>query len=226
LKRFLRKRWLGLPIGIIAIALLVFLLAGGVLAATGAFEVFKSTTEVSVLEPLEVTEIQAPGEFWDWGNPEDPAQSVDIYAGMDLGAQGYGGKYLIHNLIPSENVRGMACATQFVEVTVTVSETTGQTEWYGLRGCYSTVAHEATSHANYENPIIDINTHKPCWTNPGEEVHTCTFLLGNHNYPIETPGNEVQEDSSSALFFVEAKVADNADLTEPLNFIVTVSRGH
>lgn len=225
MKRFLKKKWLGLPVGIITVALLVFLLAGGVLAATGAFEVFRVKTKVSVLEPLEVTEIQAPGEFWDWGNPEDPVQSVDIYAGMDLGLQGYGGKYLIHNLIPSENARGMACPTQFVEVTVTVSETTGQTDWYGLRGCYSTVAHEATSHANYENPIRDMYSGALCWTNPGE-VHTCTFLLGNHLYPIETLGNEVLEDSSSALFFVEAKVADNADLIEPLNFIVTVSRGH
>jgi len=225
MKRFLKKRWLGLPVGIITVVLLVCLLAGGTLAATGAFEVFTSETDVTVLEPLEVNEIQAPGEFWDWGNPENPVQLVDIYAGMDLGVQGYGGKYLIHNLIPSENARGMACSTQFIEVTVTVLETTGQTEWYGLRGVYSTVVHEATSTCNYANPITDMNSNEPCWTNPGE-VHTCTFLLGNHNYPIGTASADILEDSSSVVFFVEAKIADNADPLEPLNFIVTVSRGH
>jgi len=219
MKRFLKKRWLGLPIGIIAVVLLVFLLAGGTLAATGAFRVFTSTTEVNVLEPLEVTEIQAPGEWWNWWEPEEPTQTdIEIYAGMDLGAAGYGGKYFIHNLIPSESVLGRPCVPpQSISVTVTVTEKTGQMEWYGLAIYYSNGWHGENT-CNWANPIVE--------SAAGSFYHTFTFDMGSVYYPTPLPSADILEDSNNIKFFVNGKVADGAGLTDPLKFIVTVDRGN
>jgi len=204
MKRFLRKRWHGIPVGIITSILVVCLLAGGVLAA---YNVYTSNTNVTVIESVEVTEIQAPGSFWDWHTQPylDPAVPQDIYPGMDLGALGLGGKYLIHNISP-----------QPVQVTVTVFESTGQTDWYGLRGFYSTVTHTAADTCNWDNPI--------CMTNPGE-TRTLTFELGVTDYPTGTaPWTNVLADSSSVMFFIEAKVANDANPSIPLAFTVTVDR--
>ena len=206
MKRFLKKRWLGLPVGIIAVVLLVFLLAGGTLAATGAFRVFDNTVEVNVLEPLEVSEVQIIGWFWDWHTPEVPAVQQEVYAGMDLGAAGWGGKYLIHNISP-----------QPIEVTITVSESSGQTDWYGLRGFYSTLTHTGADTCNWDEPFV--------YTNPGIN-HSVTLTLGATDYPTGTLSADVLSDSNSIMIFVEAKIKDNASLTTPLDFTITVDRGH
>ncbi|MBA7545535.1 hypothetical protein ES705_37904 [subsurface metagenome] len=217
MKRFLKKRWLGLPIGIITVVLLVFLLVGGTLAATGAFRVFTSETEVTVLEPLEVTEIQATGEFWDWGDPELDIQHPLIYAGMDLGATGVGGKYFILNLMPSENPRGTPIPTQFISVTVTVEETTGQMEWYGI-DIYPSNGWGGEDTCNYNLAFVKSTAES--------NVQTFTFDMGSVTYP--TPLDDAADigiDSNQVKFFVQGKIADNAGLVEPLNFIVTVDRG-
>lgn len=223
MKRLFNKRWHRLPVALVVAILVLALTAGGVFAA---YTVFTSTTEVTVLEPLEVTEIQAVGQFWDWGNPEEPVQPVEIYAGMDLGAAGYGGKYLIHNLMPSENARGMPIVLS-VKVTVTIEETTGQMEWCGLKGVYSTTTHEATSTCNYAVPIVDLTSNEDCWSvDLSSECKSCTFELGTKDYPIGTASADILEDSNSVVFFVDGVVAsDAAPNTSPLNFIVTVERG-
>ena len=221
MKRFLTKRWLGLPVGIIAVVLLVFLLAGGTLAATGAFRVYDNTVEVNVLEPLEVTEIQAPGEWWDWSNPEAAVQYPPIYAGMDLGAIGYGGKYSIHNLIPSHNLYGLPSGSpQFISVTVTVEETTGQMEWYGI-DIYPANGWHATDTANWGLPFVA--------STAVNNVQTFTFDMGSITYPSPCPSGDILADSNCVKFFVQGKVADNVVPTSeggtPLNFVVTVERG-
>lgn len=202
MKRFLRKRWRSIPIGILAVLMALILVAG---SAFAAFQVFTSNTTVTVLESVEVTEIQAPGWFWDWHTPEEPAVEQVIYPSCDLGANGWGGKYLIHNISP-----------QPVEITVTVTESSGQVEWYGLRGFYSTITHTGADTCNWNNPI--------CMTNPGV-VHSYTFVLGATDYPIGTASDDVLSDSSSVMFFVEALVAADADPSVALDFTLTVDRG-
>lgn len=217
MKRFLKKRWLGLPVGIIAVVLLVCLLAGGTLAATGAFRVETYDTEVSVLEPLEVTVIQATGEWWDWSDPEAAIQHPEIYAGMDLGAIGYGGKYSISNKIPSHNLYGLPSGSpQLISVTVTVEETTGQMEWYGI-DIYPANGWHATDTANWALPFVT--------STESSHVHTFTFDMGSITYPSPCPSADILADSNQVKFFVQGKIADNAGLTDPLNFIVTVDRG-
>jgi len=210
MKRFLGRKWGKLPIGILAVVMALVLATTGI--AFAAYNVFTFTTQVTVLESVEATEVQAPGWFWDWHTPEEPAIQQLIYPGMDLGANlpGIGGKYLIHNISP-----------QPVEVTITVTESSGQVEWYGLRGFYSTLTHTGADTCNWDNPI--------CMTNPpipGES--SCTFILGATDYPIGTASADVLDDSSSVMFFVEAKVADDYNTTEnnPLDFTLTVDRGH
>jgi len=217
MKQFLKKRWHGIPVGIVSALLAIVLVAGGVLAATGAFEVFRSDTEVTVLEPLEVTEIQATGEWWDWSDPEATIQHPEIYAGMDIGAIGYGGKYFIENLIPSHNLYGLPSGSpQFISVTVTVEETTGQMEWYGI-DIYPANGWHATDTANWDLPFV---------TSTAEDnVQTFTFDMGSITYPSPCPGGDILADSNQIKFFVQGKVAGNAELATPLNFIVTVERG-
>ena len=217
MKRFFKKRWLGIPVGIVVIVLLVLMLAGGAIA-TGAFEVFRSETSVTVLEPLEVTEIQATGEWWDWSDPEAAIQYPEIYAGMDLGAIGYGGKYFIYNRIPSHNLYGLPSGSpQLISVTVTVEETTGQMEWYGI-DIYPANGWHATDTANWALPFVT--------STASSYVHTFTFDMGSITYPSPCPSADILEDSNQVKFFVQGKIADGAGLTTPLNFVVTVSRGN
>jgi len=201
--KLFKKRWHRLPIGILTAVLVACLLAGSVFAA---YQVFTSTTEVSVLEPLEVTEIQPPGTFWDWRNPDEPIQTdIEIYAGMDIGAAGYGGKYFVLNLSP-----------QPVSVTVTVTEASGQMDWYGLAIYYSNGWH-ATDTCNWDNPIVT--------SDENNFYTTFTFDIGSVTYPTPLPSADVGADSNQIKFFVNGKVASDADPLEPLDFTVTVKRG-
>ncbi len=205
MKRFLKKRWHSIPVALVSALLVIALVAGGAFAA---YTVFTSTTEVTVLEPLEVTEIQASGEFWDWRNPDEPTQTdIEIYAGMDIGAAGYGGKYFIQNFSP-----------QPVSVTVTVEETTGQMEWYGI-DIYPSSGWHATDSCNWDLAFVKSTAES--------NVHTFTFDIGSITYPGDnvTPSADILPDSNQVKFFVQGKVADDADLVDPLNFIVTVDRG-
>ena len=218
MKQYLQKRWLGVPAALIIAVSLVVLIAGGALAVGGAFNVITWETDVDVLEPLVVTEIQEPGWFWDWGNPDEPAVEQEVYAGMNLGDTGIGGKYFILNLMPSENPRGQAIPTQYISVTVTVTETTGQMEWYGL-GIYPASGWHATDSANWNDPFITSDV--------GSYVYTYTFDMGNKAYPGNnvTPSADILQDSNQISIFVQGKVADNAAFPSELNFIVTVDRG-
>jgi len=221
MKRFLKKRWHSIPVGIITAVLVLGLVAGGVFAAIDAFEVFRSVTKVTVLEPLEVIEIQAPGEFWDWGTgQEEPREIVlqPVYAGQDLGATGIGGKYYIKNLMPAENPRGTSIPVQYISVTVTVEETTGQMEWYGI-DIYPSSGWGATDTCNWNSAFVK--------STADGNVQTFTFNMGNTAYPGGgvTPSDEIGQDSNQVVFFVQGKVADSSTLAKPLNFIVTVERG-
>lgn len=212
MKSLFGRRWHRIPVALVSVLLALVLIAGGAFAA---YRVFTSTPEITVLEALEVTEIQKPGWFWNWGTPEVPPVQQEIYPGMDIGAEGWGGKYFIHNL-----------SSQPVQVTITVSESSGQTDWYGLRGCYASTDYSGHDTCNYAEPIVDLDTGEPCWTNPGE-FHSCTFDIGSIDYVwyVGMPGSEIQPDSNCAKFFVEAKVASDADPAIPLSFTITVDRG-
>jgi len=203
MKRFLNKRWHGIPLSILTAILLLCLLAGGVLAA---YQVFTNTVQVGVLEPLVVTEIQAPGV----GQP--------VYAGGEIGiSQANGGKYFITNL-----------GSQPITVTITVTESSGQMTWYGFKGCYATTGYTGSDTCNYTVPIIDSVTGWDCWsTGIGVTIKSCTFELGTVEYVWVAgfDGNTIGTDSSSAKFFVDGVVKDDADPAVPLNFIVTVTRG-
>ncbi len=216
MKSFLKRRWHSIPVALVSALLVLVLVAGGVLAA---YQVFTSTTEVIVLEPLEVTEIQAPGEWWDWSDPEAAIQYPEIYAGMDLGAIGYGGKYFILNLMPSRNLYGLPSGSpQFISITVTVLETTGQMEWYGI-DIYPASGWHATDTANWSSPFVTS-------TNVSN-VQTFTFDMGSITYPGDnvTASGDIGADSNQVSIFIQGKVADDAELLDDLNFIVTVERG-
>lgn len=218
MKRFLKKRWLGVPATIIVAVSLIVMLAGGALAV-GGFEVFRSSTIIEVQEPLEVTEIQAVGEWWDWSNPEAAIVYPDIYAGMDLGAIGYGGKYFIENFIPSHNLYGLPSGTpQLISVTVTVEETTGQMEWYGI-DIYPSSGWGATDSCNWALAFVTSTV--------DDNVQTFTFDMGSITYPGNnvTPSADILQDSNQVKFFIQGKVADNAIYPSDLEFIVTVERG-
>jgi len=53
MKRFLKKRWLGLPVGIIIVVLLVLVLAGGALATNG-YTFFRGGVDATVREAIAV----------------------------------------------------------------------------------------------------------------------------------------------------------------------------
>lgn len=78
MKRFLRKRWHNIPVGIITTVLVVCLLAGSVLA----YQVWTSNIEAEVLECIEVT-IKEEADLTVYPN------------------QGDCDKYLIHNFGPA-----------------------------------------------------------------------------------------------------------------------------
>ena len=61
MKRFLRKRWLGLPVGIITVVLLVLALTGSALAANG-YIFFRGSVDAEVREAIAV------GAFDSWDN--------------------------------------------------------------------------------------------------------------------------------------------------------------
>lgn len=61
MKRFLRKRWLGLPVGIITVVLLMLVLTGTALAANG-YIFFKGSVDATVREAIAV------GAFDTWDN--------------------------------------------------------------------------------------------------------------------------------------------------------------
>lgn len=61
MKRFLKKRWLGLPIGIITVVLLVLMLAGTALAVNG-YVFFEGKVDATVREAIAV------GAFGTWDN--------------------------------------------------------------------------------------------------------------------------------------------------------------
>ena len=61
MKRFLKKRWLGLPVGIITVVLLVIMLAGTALAVNG-YIFFRGNVDAEVREAIAV------GAFDSWDN--------------------------------------------------------------------------------------------------------------------------------------------------------------
>jgi len=201
MKKFLHKRWHSIPVGIITAILVVCLLAGAALAYT----VMTWTTEVTVLEPLEVTEIQAPG----LGEP--------TYAGGLIGISSpNGGKYFIYNK-----------SSQPITVTITVNESTGQMAWYGFKGCYATTGYSGSDTCNYTNPIVDLSTTLPGWsTGLGDAIQAITFELGTVDYVWVSgfDGNTIGADSSCAKFFVDGVISDGADPAILLDFTVTVDR--
>ncbi len=221
MKRLLKKRWLGLPVGIIAVILLVLALAGGTIVASGAFRVDTYETNIEVNEPLVVTEIQPPGEFWDWGDGQDEPREIVpqiVYAGQDLGATGIGGKYFILNLMPDTNPRGSSIPTQYISVTVTVEELTGQMEWYGI-DIYPSSGWGATDSCNWSQPWVT--------SDAVSNVQTATFDMGNVTYPGDnvTPSIEILQDSNQVVIFIQGKVADGAISPGNLYFVLTVDRG-
>jgi len=201
MKKLLHKRWHSIPVAIITAILVVCLLAGGALAYT----VMTWTAEVTVLEPLEVTEIQAPG------------LDLPVYAGCEIGlSQTNGGKYFITNLA--------GCP---ITVTITVDESTGQMAWYGFKGCYATTGYSGSDTCNYTNPIVDLSTTLPGWsTGPGDAIQAITFELGTIDYVWVSgfDGNTIGADSTCAKFFVDGVVSDGADPAILLDFTVTVDR--
>lgn len=70
MKRFLKRRWLGLPVGVIAVVLLVLTLTGGVLAANG-YPFFKGSVDATVREAIAV------GAFDTWDNLHPYGSDVD-----------------------------------------------------------------------------------------------------------------------------------------------------
>ena len=208
MKRFLKKKWGKLPIGILAVVMALVLATTG--AVFAAYTVFTNTVQVGVEEVLEVTEIQAPGL-------DDP-----VYAGGEIGiSEANGGKYFIQNL-----------GSQPITVTIAVDELSLQMAWYGLKGFCATTGFETPGHDaevyNWDDPIC--NT-----VGPNTQVQTCTFELGTVDYDYAAliaqgmTRDEIRasigRDSSCVKFFVDGVVLDDADPEKSLGFTVTVTRG-
>lgn len=62
MKHFLKKRWLGLPVGIIAVVLAIVLMTGTAIAATNGFTFFRGNVDADVREAIAV------GAYDTWDN--------------------------------------------------------------------------------------------------------------------------------------------------------------
>lgn len=78
MKRFLKKRWLGIPVGIVSIVLVLVLLGGSALALTGWFQVLTGTADVTVDEAITIGNVTGDdGDF----DPSNNTWSVSIKPG-------------------------------------------------------------------------------------------------------------------------------------------------
>jgi len=91
-KRFLKKRWLGLPIGIITVVLLVLALTGTALAVNG-YTFFESKVDATVREAIAV------GAFSTWDNLHP--YGSDVNAEWDEGTVDHDGRGILGDVIIS-----------------------------------------------------------------------------------------------------------------------------
>ncbi|GAI60578.1 unnamed protein product [marine sediment metagenome] len=120
MKSFLRKRWHGIPVGIITVVLLICLTAGGVFAA---YQFFTGTAEVTVEEALVVEWIGegelSPGLSW------DSSTNTLTVSGLKVG-ETTGSMFWITN-----------SASVDIPITVTWTQTDGPEAVRGYGGPYS-----------------------------------------------------------------------------------------
>lgn len=78
MKRFLKKRWLGIPVGIVSVVLVLVLLGGSVLALTGWYTVLTGTTDVTVDEAITIENVAGDDGNFD---PNNNTWTVSLYPG-------------------------------------------------------------------------------------------------------------------------------------------------
>ena len=206
MKRFLRKRWHSIPVGIITAILVVCLLAGGVFAA---YTVWTRDADISVLESIEV--LTADDIQLDW--PHQNALCFlpeTIYPG-----QGTCEKYLIHNTGPVP-----------IKVTVTTTEPAG-TEYAGLSLEWANSTADVLIGDNPDGSFYYLD--KICLNTETEQFLTYTFTIGTYGYDgLAGSGGErytaAKGDSAYVKVFAGFKVLEDAE-PGPFNITVTVARG-
>lgn len=180
MKRFLKKRWHSIPVGIVSAVLLVCLLAGSAFAAYTVWT--HNSAEITVAESIEVLTAADTGSR---GLTPGALQFLPeiIYPG-----QGTCEKYLIHNMGP-------------VPITVTVTQTEpAGTQYAGLALVWANSTADVLIGDNpdgsfYYLPKICLNTEET-------QILTYTFIIGAYQYR----GNDGLEGSiSGGERYTEAK---------------------
>jgi len=201
MKRFLRKRWHSIPVGIITAILLVCLLGGSALAAYTVWT--HDSAEITVFESIEF--LTADDVETDWPDQDSLRfLPLTIYPG-----QGTCETYLIHNTGP-------------VPITVTVTQTEpAGTEFAGLTLRWSNSTGDILR-AVPNLPLICENTEE-------NQFLTHTFTIGTYQYDGKSEsGGEMytvaKGDSAYVKVFAGFKVLESA-APGPFNITVTVTRG-
>ena len=207
MKRFLKKRWHSIPVGIITAILVVCLLGGSALAAYTVWS--RTSAEITVLEPIAVLTANDIEEDWSHQNALQFLPEI-IYPG-----QGTCEKYLIHNTGPVP-----------LTVTVTMTEPAG-TEYAGLSLEWANSTADILIEDNPDGSFYYLD--KICLNTETDQFLTYTFTIGTYEYDgLAGSGGErytaAKGDSAYVKVFAGFKVLEDAE-PGPFTITVTVDRG-
>ena len=198
MRQFLKKRWYHLPVGIITAVLAVCLLAG---SAFAAYQVWHKDLSATVVESIEVTNHKGEDPSIQYpGFPEFVTPGQNLGSGPE--------RYIVHNV-----------GTVDTDITITLTNLSNaelnQFEWIGLSAICSNSAYE------YGSLFTPPGDEGVIWNSHVIPTLEISFPIGTVDYPNGQSGI----DSAHILIIVDGKVANDADLNIPIDFVVTVDRG-